>query len=86
MPSFFSHEIAAEWIAQGLSKGAEKTGHLIRRGSTKLQEHIQPDERPREIDPAAQKGVYYARQATGAAVKVSAFLGKEIDIDLLFHF
>ena len=69
--------LAAEWIAWGLGKGAEKAGELARAGSAKLKERLEPESQPAHIDPRAQKGVYYARQATGVAVKVSGFIGKE---------
>ena len=67
---------AGEWISWGLGKGAEKAGVLMKKGSDLLQEKLKPEDKPSEIDPRAQQGVYYARQATGAAVKVSGFVGK----------
>ena len=67
--------IAAEWIAWGLGKGAEKTGVLLKKGSTALREQIKPNEEKTKVDPKTQKGIYYARQATSGAVKVSYFIG-----------
>jgi len=56
-------------------KGAEKTGQLVKYGSSKLRENIIPAEQPSVIDPRAQQGAYYARKATHCAVQVSGFLG-----------
>ena len=67
---------AAEWLAWGLGKGAEKAGHLMKYSSGKTREKLQPEPEQRHIDPRAQQGIYYTRQAAGAAVKVSGFLGK----------
>ena len=61
-------------------KGAEKTGQLVRYGSSKLRENIIPASEPSVIDPRAQRGAYYAHEATRCAVKVSSFLGQ---LDLL---
>ena len=82
--------IAAEWIAWGLGKGAEKTGVLLKKGSTALRDQIKPEEEEKKVDPTTQKGIYYARQATSGAVKVSAFIGmfstvKEIYETHLIH-
>lgn len=68
--------VAAEWISWGLEKGSEKAGQLMKKGSTLIQEKVNPQEEPSKIDPRAQQGVYYARQATGAAVKVSGYISK----------
>ena len=67
--------VAAEWISWGLTKGAEKTGHLLKKGSDKLQGSLKPEDEPSKIDPNVQKGAHYARQATHAAVQVSGYLG-----------
>ncbi len=56
-------------------KGAEKTGTLLKKGSAKLREHIAAEENRPDIDPRAKKGLYYTREATGVAVKVSSFAG-----------
>ena len=63
-------------MAWGLGKGAEKAAVLVKYGSDKVRANLQPEAREREIDPRAQQGIYYTRQATGAAVKVSGFLGE----------
>jgi len=62
-------------MSWGLVKGAEKTGQLVRYGSSKLRANIVPAAEPSVIDPRAQQGAYYARKATRCAVKVSGFLG-----------
>ncbi|XP_006815587.1 spartin-like [Saccoglossus kowalevskii] len=64
----------AEWISWGLGKGAEVTGKWVHKGAAKLREQLQPNEQPTEVDPKYQKGLEYAKQATGVAVKVSGFL------------
>ncbi|XP_053564415.1 LOW QUALITY PROTEIN: spartin [Bombina bombina] len=64
----------ASWLSWGLVKGAELTEKAIHKGATKLREHIQPDERPMEVNPTVAKGLNVAKQATGGAVKVSQFL------------
>lgn len=64
-------------MAWGLEKGAEKTGQLLKKGSTALRTQITPEEEERKVDPSTQRGIYYARKATSGAVKVSAFVGKE---------
>ncbi|XP_025954091.1 spartin isoform X7 [Dromaius novaehollandiae] len=64
----------ASWVSWGLMKGAEYTGKAIHKGASKLREHIQPEEKPLEVNPAVAKGLHVAKQATGGAVKVSQFL------------
>jgi len=66
---------AGEWLSWGLVKGAEKTGQLVKYGSSKLRENMIPAPEPSVIDPRAQQGAYYARKATHCAVTVSSFLG-----------
>lgn len=64
----------ASWLNWGLVKGAELTERAIHKGATKLREHIQPEDRPMEVNPTVAKGLHVAQQATGGAVKVSQFL------------
>ncbi|XP_075598094.1 spartin isoform X1 [Balearica regulorum gibbericeps] len=64
----------ASWVSWGLIKGAEYTGKAIHKGASKLREHIQPEEKPLEVNPTVAKGLQVAKQATGGAVKVSQFL------------
>ncbi|XP_073439329.1 spartin-like [Dendrobates tinctorius] len=64
----------ASWLSLGLVKGAELTEKNIHKGATKLREHIQPGDKPMEINPTVAKGLNIAKQATGGAVKVSHFL------------
>ncbi|NWY05893.1 SPART protein, partial [Nothoprocta ornata] len=64
----------ASWVSWGLMKGAEYTGKAIHKGASKLREHIQPEEKPLEVNPTVAKGLHVAKQATGGAVKVSQFL------------
>ncbi|XP_074842724.1 spartin isoform X2 [Carettochelys insculpta] len=64
----------ASWLSWSLVKGAEYTGKAIHKGASKLREHIQPEEKPMEVNPTVAKGLHVAKQATGGAVKVSRFL------------
>ncbi|XP_030419247.1 spartin isoform X1 [Gopherus evgoodei] len=64
----------ASWLSWGLVKGAEYTGKAIHKGASKLREHIEPEEKPLEVNPTVAKGLHVAKQATGGAVKVSRFL------------
>ncbi|KAG8584962.1 hypothetical protein GDO81_004846 [Engystomops pustulosus] len=64
----------ASWVSWGLVKGAEFTEKAIHKGATKLREHIQPEDKPLEVNPTVAKGLHVAKQATGGAVKVSQFL------------
>ncbi|KAM6140842.1 spartin [Pterocles gutturalis] len=64
----------ASWVSWGLIKGAEYTGKAIHKGASMLREHIQPEEKPLEVNPTVAKGLHVAKQATGGAVKVSQFL------------
>jgi hypothetical protein len=71
----FVLSLAAEWISWGLEKGAEKTGELLKKGSIKLKEQIQPDGEPSKIDPRVQEGMKYVRKASHTAVEVTSFIG-----------
>uniref|UniRef100_A0A8C5T936 Spartin n=1 Tax=Malurus cyaneus samueli TaxID=2593467 RepID=A0A8C5T936_9PASS len=64
----------ASWLSWGLMKGAEYTGKAIHKGASKLREHIQPEEKPVEVNPTVAKSLHVAKQATGGAVKVSQLL------------
>ncbi|NXX74115.1 SPART protein, partial [Urocolius indicus] len=64
----------ASWVSWGLVKGAEYTSKAVHKGASKLREHIQPEEKPLEVNPTVAKGLHVAKQATGGAVKVSQFL------------
>ncbi|KAJ8028469.1 Spartin [Holothuria leucospilota] len=64
-------ETGASWLSWGLGKGAVLGGNLISKGAGQLKKHIKPSEEPKEVDEKYQKGVHYARKATGAVVTVS---------------
>nr|XP_056714369.1 spartin [Euleptes europaea] len=68
----------ASWVSWGLVKGAEYTGKAIHAGASKLREHIQPEEKPVEVNPTVAKSLQVAKQATGGAVKVSQFLVESV--------
>lgn len=76
----------ASWVSWGLIKGAEYTGKAIHKGASKLREHIQPEEKPLEVNPTVAKGLHVAKQATGGAVKVSQFLGKNFHLIVYYVF
>uniref|UniRef100_A0A8C4RGE8 Spartin n=1 Tax=Erpetoichthys calabaricus TaxID=27687 RepID=A0A8C4RGE8_ERPCA len=64
----------ASWLSWGLVKGAEYTGKAIHLGASKLRQHINPEEKPIQVNPTVAKGLHVAKQASGGAVKVSHFL------------
>ena len=61
-------------------KGAEATGRAIHKGAAKIREHMTPEETPSEVSPRVTKGLQAAKQATGGAVRVSQFLGENLNI------
>lgn len=65
-------------MSVGFVKGAEATGKAIQKGGAKIRDHISPEETPSEVSPHVTKGLQVAKQATGGAVRVSQFLGKEL--------
>lgn len=65
-------------MSQEFVKGAEATGRAIHKGAAKIRDHITPEETPSEVSPRVTKGLQVAKQATGGAVRVSQFLGKDI--------
>ncbi|XP_059154134.1 spartin-like [Physella acuta] len=69
---------AADFIAWGLTKGAEKAGRLIQAGSEKIQKNTEKCSKPHPVDPKLQKGVVYARQATHGAVQVTGYVVKKL--------
>lgn len=64
-------------MSQGFVKGAEATGRAIHKGAAKIRDHITPEDTPSEVSPSVHKSLHAARQATGGALRVSQFLGKE---------
>lgn len=74
---FYFWHTASQWISWGLEKGSEKAGHFIRVGSSKIREHLHP-EQPKPIDPKVQRGAEYARKGAHVAVSVSSYLGKDL--------
>ncbi|CAL1539356.1 unnamed protein product [Lymnaea stagnalis] len=65
---------AANFLAWGMEKGAEKASHLLKMGSEKIRENTIKCTQSHTIDPNIQKGFYYARQATEGAVKVTGYI------------
>ena len=74
--TFLTVLAGAEWLAWGLKAVAEKTSEYMKKGGNKLQESLEPQKKPTEVDPMAKKSLYYARQAAGVTCKVSGFIGK----------
>lgn len=64
-------------LSQSLAKGAEATGSFIHKGAAKIRDRITPEETPSEVSPQVAKRLQTAKQATGGAVRVSQFLGKD---------
>lgn len=67
-------------MSEGFVKGAEATGRAIHKGGAKIRDRLSPEETPSEVSPQVTKGLQMAKQATGGAVRVSQFLGKEVRI------
>lgn len=67
-------------MSEGVVKGAEATGRAIQKGGTKIRDRITPEETPSEVSPHVTRGLNVARKATGGAVRVSQFLGKNMQI------
>lgn len=65
-------------MSEGFVKGAEATGRAIHKGGAKIRDRLTPEETPSEVSPQVTKGLHMAKQATGGAVRVSQFLGKEV--------
>nr|CAB3266530.1 spartin [Phallusia mammillata] len=70
----------AGWLSWGLIKGAEVTTNLIKQGAQHVQKNIKPDEKPAEVNPNLQKGLYYTNEAAKITVKVSAAMVKGLTI------
>lgn len=70
--------VGATRLSLGLVKGAEATGRAVHRGAAKIRDHITPEETASEVSPHVTKSLQVAKQATGGAVKVSQFLGKNL--------
>ena len=71
--------VGATKLSVGFVKGAEATGRAIHKGAAKIRDHITPEETPSEVSPRVTKGLNAAKTATGGAVKVSQFLGKDFN-------
>ncbi len=71
--------LGASKLSQEFVKGAEATGRAIHKGAAKIRDHITPEETPSEVSPRVTKGLQVAKQATGGAVRVSQFLGKDLN-------
>lgn len=72
----------ASRLGESLAKGAEATGKVIHKGAARIRDHITPEDVPSEVSPRVSKGLNVARKATGGAVRVSQFLGKNRDRDM----
>lgn len=70
--------LGATRLSEGFAKGAEATGRAIQKGAAKIRDHMTPEETPSEVSPRVTKGLQVAKQATGGAVRVSQFLGKDL--------
>lgn len=66
-------------LSQKLAKGAEATGRAIQKGGGKIRERITPEETPSVVSPRVTRGLQATQQATEGAVRVSRFLGKDLN-------
>ncbi|KAK0052932.1 spartin [Biomphalaria pfeifferi] len=64
----------ANWISWGVIEGAKKGRYLIQRGSNLVRRKTKKCTIDHPVDPRFQKGIIYARQATGGAVKVTEYV------------
>ncbi len=76
-PSMFLY-LGATKLSEEFVKGAEATGRAIHKGAAKIRDRITPEETPSEVSPRVSKGLEVAKQASGGAVRVSKFLGKDL--------
>lgn len=70
--------LGATKLSVGLFKGAEATGRAINRGGAKIRDSITPEDTPSEVSPNVTKGLHATKQATGGVLRVSQFLGKNL--------
>ncbi|XP_069696367.1 protein spartin [Periplaneta americana] len=68
----------AQFISQGLIRGAEKAGELMNAGTPKLIQKINPESTPRAVNPNVSKGLQTAKNVTGTAVQVTGFVASKI--------
>lgn len=67
-------------MSEGVVKGAEATGRAIQKGGAKIRDRITPEETPSDVSPHVTRGLNVAKMATGGAVRVSQFLGKNVQV------
>lgn len=67
-------------MSEGVVKGAEATGRAIQKGGVKIRDRITPEETPSDVSPHVTRGLNVAKKATGGAVRVSQFLGENVQI------
>lgn len=72
--------VGATKLSEGVVKGAEATGRAIQKGGTKIRDRITPEETPSDVSPHVTRGLNVAKKATGGALRVSQFLGKNVQI------
>lgn len=70
--------VGATKLSEGVVKGAEATNRAIQKGGAKIRDRITPEETPSEVSPHVTRGLNVAKQATGGALRVSQFLGKNL--------
>ncbi|XP_070552198.1 spartin-like isoform X2 [Ptychodera flava] len=66
--------LGASGVSSGLVSGASVLSGWVHKGAAKLRQQLRPEDKPAEIDPNYQKGVEYAKKASGVAVKVSKYV------------
>lgn len=72
--------VGATKLSEGVVKGAEATGRAIQKGGAKIRDRITPEETPSDVSPHVTRGLNVAKKASGGAVRVSQFLGKNVQI------
>jgi hypothetical protein len=66
----------AQYISDGLMKGAEKVDELMNYGTPKLIQKITPEPVPQPVNPSVNRGLQVAKDFTGTAVQITSYMGE----------
>jgi hypothetical protein len=73
----------AQYISDGLIKGAEKVGELMNYGTPKLIQKITPETAPQPVNPKVSRGLQVAKDVTGTAVQITSYMGENTSFYML---
>lgn len=68
----------AQYISDGLIKGAAKVGELMNYGTPKLIQKITPEPVPQPVNPKVNQGLQVAKDVTGTAVQITSYMASKI--------